>query len=342
MLPLNELSVQETSGITLNALAIPGTAFHAYVTRGYLYSDKPVFTEVYNEDSDTDNYYYQQYMHSFWGEMLSNSVSSVRQNFKNSLLPNATVEVLVNDSESYLMRYDAEKLCYLSDYVPEEGDRIEVQVEAPDGQKTTATAEIPRKQRIEVLSAEREERALNSDFLEASHYTGYVAKLKLNISDPGNESNFYRLKIRCVGDAPSSLLDGYRYVYDYYTSGDLIFRDEQLAQKWGGWDACFSDVFDDHLFDGREYTFDVEAYVASFKLATEEIPYYVVELQSISEDYYWYLKSIMRYRISTSDVLNEGIYIHSNNKGGWGVLGAMDSERHTLYWNNSDKQWVEE
>ncbi|MDO4527155.1 MAG: DUF4249 family protein [Candidatus Saccharibacteria bacterium] len=59
-------------------------------------------------------------------------------------------------------------------------------------------------------------------------------------------------------------------------------------------------------------------------------PSYEISLQSITEDYYRYLKSMQLYRISREDTYSEGVYIHSNNEGGWGLLGGISGEVHRV------------
>lgn len=253
------------------------------------------------------------------------------------VLSDAEVTVQVNGQESFLMQYDSVKHCYTSSYVPRAGDRVRLQVNGMNGQESVATAEVPRAQRLEIKGMEWEKRLLHFDYDPATlaKYSGYVVKFTLSLTDPSEEKNYYRLKIRGIADASFLIKEEYLAVNDYYMSDDLIFRDDRLTTGWAGWDAYFSDVFEDRLFDGETYTFEVEAYA----FAEGQFPNYIIELQSISEDYYRYLKSMMLYRISSSDGFSEGIYIHSNNKGGWGVLGAMHGEEHVLHWDKEKQTW---
>lgn len=339
-LPLDDLSKQETEGIAVSALLNPDSTFHAYVTRAYLYTDKPLFTYYVNED--VNEHFFEEYYEGLKrGELYGDVDSHTTANFKASALADAKVELLVNGEKSFRMQYDTAALCFRSDYIPAAGDRVRLQVTDSNGQTTVAESEVPQAQKLEVLSMEREERALDRDGLKEYKYLGYVVKFKLRLTDPDNEKNYYRLKVRGASEGTIALMQGYRYVNDYYMSDDLIFRDERLTQEWAGWDAYFSDVFDDSLFDGKQYTFNIEAYALG-KDKPEISPNYIIELQSLSEDYYLYLKSMMLYRVSASDVFSEGIYIHSNNEGGWGILGAQHGEEHILLWDKEKNDWREE
>lgn len=113
---------------------------------------------------------------------------------------------------------------------------------------------------------------------------------------------------------------------DIYTSSDVIFMDEQLTQSYGGWAAHFSNIFDDHLFDDKEYTFSVETH-----LRYGECPHEVIGLQPIKRDLCYYLKSMMVYRITDQDAYTEAIQIYCNINNGWGILGGLSTEKHIVY-----------
>lgn len=344
-LPLDDLTRQETEGIALAAMLNPDSTFRAYVTRAYLYTDKPLYPSYRTED--VNEHFYEEYYEDLDIEDWHGyGTSEIYENFKASTLADANVELQVNGAAGIKMRYDAEKLCFRSDYTPAAGDRIRLQITGSDGQTTVAESEVPQAQKLEILSMEKEEKALNySEMINSykSEYCGYVVKFKLRLTDPQSEKNYYRLKVRMVSRANISHVDELRFTNDHYMSDDLIFRDERLTEGWAGWDAYFSDVFDDRLFDGEQYTFEVESYaMKGTEYRLPETPNYIVELQSLSEDYYLYLKSMMLYRISASDVFSEGIYIHSNNEGGWGMLGALNGEEHIMLWNEEQGVWNEE
>lgn len=55
-----------------------------------------------------------------------------------------------------------------------------------------------------------------------------------------------------------------------------------------------------------------------------------IELQSITPDFYHYLNSVWIYRITDRDAYSETVLIHSNVDNGWGIVGALATERHTI------------
>lgn len=51
-----------------------------------------------------------------------------------------------------------------------------------------------------------------------------------------------------------------------------------------------------------------------------------VELQSLTEDLYYYLKSVMLYQVylqTINDAQTEAVQIHSNVDGGFGIAGGL-------------------
>jgi len=130
-----------------------------------------------------------------------------------------------------------------------------------------------------------------------------------------------------------------------------LFVDARLNKNFGGWPAYFSNVFDNTLMQGNDFTFSLDSpkpvplftsyrfrfvenpdgsytVVTMLKEDSEIIaPRVMVELQAISPDYYRYLKSVELYRITESDAFSEPIQIYSNVKNGWGIFGSLSSQR---------------
>lgn len=310
----------EEWGITLNAVASPDTTFRAYVTHCYPNSETPEYRypTIVDEDGYFERYpyshYYAGYIHD-WKRWGNDKI------IKESVLADAQVKLIVNQETTYTMQYDAEQLCFLSDYTPAVGDRLEVRISnAASGEETVAHTEVPKPQKLEILELKRQKKETEN----IGKYKEQV-QMKLRIHDPAEEKNFYRLKIRRMDYNHES----FYYLRDTYQSSDPIFKDDRLTSAWGSWEAYFSDVFDDRLINGQAYEFGIETN-ADISIYKESKPVFEISLQSITEDYYHYLKSLQLYRISTLSTYSEGVYIHSNNEGGWGMLGAISGEVHQI------------
>ena len=332
ILPTN-ISEDENWGITLNAVASPDTTFKAYVTRCYPNSEAPDYAyknqsyENYWEPDPYLDYHYSMLYPYYKGDDAPPFNTPKGYNLiKESVLTDAKVELTVNGETSYPMNYDTLMLCYQSNYTPAIGDHLEVRINNATGEQTIAHTEVPRPQKLEVLE-------VNTDILKKNEYLiesdlgpnrGYVS-IKLRIHDPIEKKNYYRLAVRGSYHSSESIY----VIYDTFLSSDPIFRDERLTSEWDSWPAYFSNVFDDSLINGKAYEFEIKTYILGWSY-TVNWPTYEVSLQSITEDYYRYLKSMQLYRISRTDTYSEGIYIHSNNEGGWGLLGGISGEVHIV------------
>ena len=286
--------------ITVNAVATPDTVFVAGISRGLF------FTVVIPEKS--------------WESLYPDFV-----------LENAEATITVNGMDTYPMQFNPENLNYESTYIPAEGDEILLNVSAPDLEPVQSRVIVPVKGELEILKKEvfySENYMAFDDWMDISALDT-IMRITVKITDPPGESNYYRLKVRSIGYYldTSSGDEGYR-MSDVFSSADVIFKDERLVKRYWGWPAGFSNVFDDHLFDGKEYEFTVET---RMRWGTDQ--HVVVELQSITRELYNYLKSVMLYRITDQDSYTESIQIYSNVNGGYGILGALNGEKHVLYFN---------
>lgn len=302
-----EQTVYNDRGIDLNAVATPGAPFTVSVSRTWLFNEVPALDydgEYWDYVLRTDSFYYKQ-----------------------AQLPEADVRLTVNGGQEYALHYDATLYAFTCDYVPAEGDVLHVQAQAEGFPTATAETTVPQAQKLEVLDHEKyydRRTATSSGLYDMAVDT--VMRLTLRLSDPPGERNYYRLKVRSIGDRTLATgEDGGYYFSDVFSSADVIFMDPQLVEGCYGWPAYFSNVFDDRLFDGTSYTFTVET-----RMRYGHHPRVVVELQSITSDLYYYLKSIMLYRITDQDAYTEAIQIFSNVEDGWGIVGSLSGEKHTV------------
>ena len=111
------------------------------------------------------------------------------------------------------------------------------------------------------------------------------------------------------------------------------------------WINPSSYAFSNDLFRGKDYNFTIDVrapyyqenfYSPDTKLISDrdkaEDAYRInlrvlLELQSISLDYYKYLKSVEAYHLSPSDSENSAS-IYYNAQNGFGIFGALSYDRH--------------
>lgn len=239
------------------------------------------------------------------------------------------ITMTINESENQHLRYDHEKKLYVSDFKPQEGDRIELSTKYK-GQTVKCRAEMPRCVEIESVTAKRQGPMYifwENDYMFTYHIT---------FSDRQGEKNYYFL--RAIADV--SGLDDTTYnvgqgQFDY--SYEFVFQ--QLAKTVNatvpGWKpyGSLGLPFSDDGIDGKTYTLTLKEVIQNSygsRLWAYNAMQRQFRLYSISKDYYDYLVSII-----CADTSGEGIHagmidigiaepsaIHNNIDGGVGIFGA--------------------
>lgn len=301
-------------GVTINAVISPDTVLTATVTKAFLYNEIPQLSQELMDDT-------------WLYEGLSNE--DILQEM--AMVDNATVTATVNGATVCDLRYDSGSRRYLGDYRPRAGDHIVLQAVVEGFPVATAEAVVPAAQQMELVAVEK---VYSSRWDDVTYEDGRtlldfygqdtVARITLRIVDPPG-ANYYRLKVRSIGDDSSGSGLPIVRVSDIYQSDDDIFKDSRLHKGYGGWAAGFSSVFDDRLCEASAYTLTLES-----RLRKRENRYLQIELQSLTRDFYFYVKSCELYRITKQDDYTEALQIYSNVRDGWGIVGGVCSEKHIV------------
>ena len=316
-----EFSEQYDSGIAVYAIADPGQPFSMRISRSFTVNDNPsvVFSNYSKYYSELDSLYKAKIV-----------------------IADAHVEVTVNGVDKYTMQYNpTNPYAYTCDYMPKVGDNISVYITVPGYKDVSASATIEQPKKIEILRTEvvYQEIGDKQAYVVTNPLTGglepfgedSVMRLTLKMTDPVGEHNFYRLRVCSISERTRVYFGEHTSTFysltDVFTSDDIIFSDNMLTKPFGYWKEGFSNVFDDHLFNGQEYTFTVET-----RKPLGENQHVIVELQTISQDLYYFLKSYLLFRISTDDVYMTPIGLYSNIRDGWGIMGALSYDRHIIYY----------
>lgn len=344
--------------MVINAVAVADTPFVVYLT----YADRADKAIVKR---------YVDFATAMYQDGKSDYQSN--EYLKNKQVTNAQVEVQVNGQANYIMNFDEKSMCYKSTYIPQEGDHVVVkakmgvintEVVLMNEETLTAEATVPAKPKIEIVGHEVLTVNPYKYINDLTFETDSIMRIQLRIKNTGGNS-YYRLRIRGIGmgysiggvsDSFTTRWDTHPYyaIQDIFFSDDELFMDSRLTTNFGGWPAFFSNVFSGQLLPGGDYSFVVDSPKVPYsppyrEWMTEngdtvdlshvnEIPFLptqvAVELEAITEDYYHFLKSVELYRIANDDANSETILIHGNAVNGWGVLGAMSYDRHTIYYDN--------
>ena len=331
--------------MVINAVAVEGEPLTVYLNHAYPIGKQPVAQYIdYQHAMFIDSDYLTDYRDASYYEQAG--------------IFDAEVTAVVNDSQTLHLTFSAEKKAYTCDYRPQVNDHIVLKAKSPQAiNEASASTTIPSKPKIEVV---KHEVLRDSSYYEVNQLTSYadtIMRITCRINDVGG-NQYYRLRIRGERSVISETWYNPRYgreskyeylvrMQDIFFSADQLFVDARLNQNFGGWPAYFSNVFDNSLIQGKDYTFTLDSpkpdehfsrssaqegttgeMIFETKMVGDEFPPRVmVELQAISPELYRYLKSVVLYRVSESDAFSEPIQIYSNVQHGWGIFGSLSSNR---------------
>jgi hypothetical protein len=262
-------------------------------------------------------------------------------------IDNATVALTVNGV--FKENLKLEKIgIYRGTYKPVEGDLIRLVVKAPTKNDVSCEAKMDAKPEI-ILPIDTSSVTTDTRVDYGYYYfsgsptvgdtlaiiTSKKINYTLKFKDNGDVKNYYRLVVltkEFYSDAKitkDSVLYNYYFSFDDIVSGNNSNND---PMAFSGSSYNLYNVFSDELFNGKDYplTFstnvDVYHYMPNYKHGVRLNSRIEVNifLQSISRDYYLYLKS----RQAASDgngLFSEPVQIHNNIEGGIGILGSYTS-----------------
>ncbi|HNZ71843.1 MAG TPA: DUF4249 domain-containing protein [Prolixibacteraceae bacterium] len=270
-------------------------------------------------------------------------------------IPNATVKVFVDDEETEVLqcvnvgdsvRAKLEDL-FLARYsgktVVKSGKKYRVEVSHPDfkhvavGEMTGAMPVLIESAFVEVVK--------NDDILDNS---SSKVNASITFTDTPDEENYYRLYVYLsVGEGFETTKpngeEGIRVlVMDYFvnqqlTSSDPVFSNNNDPNNILGETSSFGyTIFDDKLLKGKPYELSFELYEHwAWDMAHVDTTmggYYIVhfELQSITKDVYYYLKSIDDSNESGMGLFTEPVQVYSNIANGLGIFGAASSSTYNI------------
>lgn len=241
---------------------------------------------------------------------------------------------------------------YASTYEPREGETIELFASCPGFADVSSSATVPSKPSCSIDQV----KVIDTD----SQYSKVV--VRVTVHDKSGIRNYYRLKISTETHAEyeGEEVDYSREVS--LASTDPLFANTQdeVEVFAGAIEGEFEvpDYFDDGLFDGEDYSFEVTFYdyskydyllyewyydtfgydaevpleEADIELSTS----FVLQLSNASDDLFKYAKSLEAYYGVGSEVMalfGEPVSVYSNINGGIGCFGAMNSVFE--YYNDS-------
>jgi len=267
----------------------------------------------------------------------------------NVTLNDAEVKVYVNDQLKGHMDWKEGDSEYNSQgfytflYKPVVGDRIKITASKEGFDNISAETIIPGKNPILRLSDE-----VGKEDRYGSFY--YYRKIYITFKDMPARKDFYLVNMERSRPLRDSVTWEYTDEYSEWRPAYVDYLEEPLftshlsaLDKVLGYDwlsGRYGRVFSDDMIHGKEYTMTLS--LPSFNYGGSETDpeditiRYRVNLYSLSESYYRYMKSLIEMEDGTLNEelakagLAEPVRIYSNISGGTGIMGACNLDSMTI------------
>ena len=260
---------------------------------------------------------------------------------------NAEVNLWVNGALKEKLNLDSIGI-YRGFYKPTISDKLKLTVEIPQMKQVSATTSFIDAPVI--LSVDTQKIIISKEILRYSSgdtmlvKNNYKVNYKLKFADNGSQENYYRLIVRKVSfegvwngytNKVDTLIDGKSPQYSDFDFTDVVSGNttdplsdgstSPVAMLMSNANNVYY-VFSDDVFNGKTYTLqfstNITKNIKDIKYGfLSDIKHEVyISLQSISEDYYLYLKT--RGASNSTNFFSEPVKIHNNITNGVGILGS--------------------
>ena len=200
--PFNESRQNE---LNIFAIAVTGQNFKAYISHNLPIDQGP-------------NFYYLDY-----STFCDETQTFFRENL---VVENANAIIRVNGSASYPLTFNKSEHYYSCEYYPNEGDIIELQVNAEGYPEASAQTAMNKCLELYDLrySVYYDEAATKEAHESMKQHYGYdiygadsIMAISFSFQDPAGAKNYYRLKVRSVGEYIGFLGDTRYVITDIYS-----------------------------------------------------------------------------------------------------------------------------
>ena len=245
-----------------------------------------------------------------------------------SYVNNATVEIYedgvllgeMNEEVSFSYNYMDELdsiYVYNFNQNPVAGKIYSYEIAHPDYEAVRAETTVPAAVKLNVYDV-----TLLSEEDDEKHY-----RVRFSFND-APEDNFYRLRLR----NPNAYYDG----FDYFESNDASMISSAGVESDGATFYGDEALFDDEMFNGTEKEISIDFFDSkSLWFEEQDDGYekeYTLELTSVSESYYTYIRSLRAHYDNQDQFIfaGEPVQVFTNIENGLGVLGSMSLDTMLL------------
>ena len=294
------------------------------------------------------------------GALGNDSIMAIQVSRTRHILDNAEL-VPLDQADVRLFRGSAmlEQLTYSGngvfrsdEFIATTGEEYLLQVTHPGYPSVSASCVIPEKVPIVAIDTATVVTEFEDQYFS---FTEESLQFDVTIDDPVGIDNYYLLSMKAdrsfsegrdttvnyidsiyhngqwnyfVSDSTYTVFDIYRYTdFPGLGSSDLIV--EAITSE--------GILFSDQLIDGKPYSIRATALLSSLSSADSAVV--DMQLHSISESYYKYLKSREKHYDAIDNYLAVPVIVYTNVEGGTGFLGGYSSDVCTITTFISEYYW---
>lgn len=281
---------------------------------------------------------------------VSKSKFFLEDNTTFETLDNANVNVWVNGTK-------VEKLTstgngyYIASFKPQIGDIVKITAANTEFNEVSTSTEIVQPNPIisvDTLNHQFEEYPMvqystyndNPTTIDTIGFNKIESfGVKIKFKDPSTASNFYRVDTKVINYYDDGSIRIGAGVINY---NDVVFGGNNNSNPLEMTSYNYYHEFSDELFNGKEYnlSFIFNSNTIVYKPKYQDTHHQIdvktvikqelqIELQSISESYFLYLRSKSA-NMSAVEFFSEPVQIHSNVNGGIGILGSYSSSFYKI------------
>jgi len=253
---------------------------------------------------------------------LSKSKSINSAKLESNIINNADVQICVNNEviETILplnSSSDANTKYQSTVALPEIKQIYTLKVEVDGLEPITATSSIPRA--VEISHSSIGE--INSFLTDDNETVSYEVRLGVQMEDPVDETNYYQISFfqEVLTSTPSIQQNEIKVI----PSEGYSLIDDDLTNNFNLIDGGI--LFKDLSFNGttKEFVFQPLFYFKPENLNTTSTPInIIIELRSVSEEYYKYYTSVYRQSSQENTPFSSPTVIYSNIKNGYGIFAG--------------------
>jgi len=273
-----------------------------------------------------DNFQPILVLNAIWaeGDSMSLEVTSsigILEDTSRVTINNASVSIS-SSSVNYNV-FNQGKGVYASSAICEAEKNYTIQVSAPGFQSVLATETVPQK--LQSTFPDSADRVINNELIDVL------------IKDPSG-ANYYMIELKArrykIRIDPFTQEMDSTLIWESIPFGNLnkIFvSDLEIVSKQTSYE-----LFDDRLFDDKEYTLQVDIPRSSYSRTPvrSEVHFYELHLKSISAAYYRFLRNYLVARPIYGGPFESYREVPNNVQGGAGIFGLYSGERDTVYRRN--------